>query len=182
MTLLTTGLLIFIGVHLIPMIVSLRLRLIEKLGEPIYKSLFALASAIGFIMLLMGKGRSEYIPLYDAPTWAPFLAKVVMLPGFVLLIAAYYPNNIKRLVKHPMLWGVLIWSASHLLANGDKASVLLFGGFFVFSVLDLISMNWRKNNPINNYSYLNDMVVIIVGSVVYYLVYQIHGTVFAPIY
>ncbi|MEL6751250.1 MAG: NnrU family protein [Pseudomonadota bacterium] len=54
----------------------------------------------------------------------------------------------KRLTQHPMLWGVLIWSASHLLNNADGASVLLFGAFLVWAAVDLVSCYRRpRANP-----------------------------------
>jgi uncharacterized membrane protein len=58
-----------------------------------------------------------------------------MLFAFVLLVAAYVPRNrIKAAVKHPMIVGVKIWAAGHLLANGTAADLLLFGGFLVWAV------------------------------------------------
>jgi hypothetical protein len=48
-------------------------------------------------------------------------------------------RRIKAAVKHPMLLAVKIWALAHLLVNGDLASVLLFGGFLAWAVVDRIS-------------------------------------------
>lgn len=42
-----------------------------------------------------------------------------------------------------MLLGVKLWALSHLLANGNLADVLLFGGFLLWAVLCFISSKKR---------------------------------------
>lgn len=65
----------------------------------------------------------------------------------MLLPTANAPTGrIKATVRHPMLLGVIFWSAGHLLANGDQASVSLFGAFLVWAILDLISA-LRRGEP-----------------------------------
>jgi uncharacterized membrane protein len=43
-------------------------------------------------------------------------------------------HGVVRITRHPFLWSVVIWSAFHLAANGDEASVILFGTFFVLAL------------------------------------------------
>jgi uncharacterized membrane protein len=58
MTLLIVGLVVFLGIHLLPTVPHLRLGLVGRLGETGYKVLFALASIGGFVLLVWGrKGR-----------------------------------------------------------------------------------------------------------------------------
>ncbi len=52
----------------------------------------------------------------------------------MLLVAAFLPNSLKRFTRHPMLSGVTVWAAAHLLANGDLASLILFGSFGAFAL------------------------------------------------
>ena len=42
-----------------------------------------------------------------------------------------------------MLLAVKIWAFAHLLANGDLASLLLFGSFLVWAVVDRIAVKRR---------------------------------------
>ena len=181
MQLLVIGLVVFIAIHLVPMIPTMRQSLIGKLGEAGYKSVFSIFSALGFVALLMGYGKSEYVQVFTAPDWAPTAAKLVMLPAFVLLVASYYPNNIKRWVKHPMLIATVLWSATHLLANGDQASAILFGGFLFYALLALISMSWRTGVAKKSTARKNDLIVVAAGVIVFAMVYAIHGAAFAPI-
>jgi uncharacterized membrane protein len=106
-----------------------------------------------------------------------------MVPVFIFLVAAYVPSRIKTSLKHPMLVAVKLWAFSHLLANGDLASVLLFGGFLAWAVADRISVKRRgpgagqigalASAKPGKYS---DLVVILLGLVLYGLfVWKLHA-------
>ncbi len=59
----------------------------------------------------------------------------------LILIGAYIfkKSHIAVAVHHPMVWGVAIWAAGHLIANGSAADLVLFGAFLVWAVADLVS-------------------------------------------
>lgn len=52
--------------------------------------------------------------------------------GFFVGVHLVFPalRNIKRFPRHPMLWGLVLWSA-HLAVRGDLAAISLFGGLVV---------------------------------------------------
>ena len=52
MTILILGLLIFLGVHLVPTSPPARTALVQRLGEGVYKGSFAVASLIGFVLIV----------------------------------------------------------------------------------------------------------------------------------
>ncbi|KZZ28565.1 hypothetical protein A3752_20950, partial [Oleiphilus sp. HI0081] len=144
-------LIIFIGIHLLPTLPELRQKYIDKLGELPYKGIFAVISIAGFALIIMGKADAPFISIWQPPQFLSHLTKLLMLPAFILLVAAYIPSNIKRRVRHPMLAGVKLWALGHLLINGDAASILLFGGFLAYAVIDMIRANkrseWVKPEP-----------------------------------
>lgn len=147
MTLLVLGLVVFIGIHAVPMMTGLRETLWSRLGVGGYRVLFSVASLAGFALLVYGYGaaRAEGPPiLYDPPVWMRHVTMLLMLPVFVLLVASGAPTGrIKKAVKHPMVLAVKIWAFAHLLANGDLASVLLFAAFLAWGVADRISLKRR---------------------------------------
>ncbi|WP_186399579.1 NnrU family protein [Stappia sp. P2PMeth1] len=147
MTLLVLGLVVFFGVHLLPMMTGLRERLRARFGAGPYRILFSIGSIVGFVLLVYGYGAARAegpAILYYPPVWLRHLTTLLMLPVFVLLVASGGPiGRIKMVVKHPMVLAVKIWAVSHLLANGDAASVLLFGSFLVWAVVDRISLKRR---------------------------------------
>src|SRR5262249_17465829 len=53
-------------------------------------------------------------------------------------------HGILRITRHPFLWGVALWSAFHLLANGDRASIILFGSLLVLAVAGTYSIDAKR--------------------------------------
>jgi uncharacterized membrane protein len=49
--------------------------------------------------------------------------------------------GIMKLTRHPFLWGVALWAVSHAIANGDMASLTLFGGMAVLAVGGMPSLD-----------------------------------------
>jgi uncharacterized membrane protein len=118
----------------------------SRTGEAAYKGLYALASLLGFALIIYGFGVARETPvmLWTPPTGMRHAASLLTLVAFILLAAAYVPRNaIKARVHHPMVLGVKFWALAHLLANGSVAHVVLFGSFLAWGVLDYISSRRR---------------------------------------
>ena len=182
MTLLIIGLVVFFAIHFVPILAGFRGKLVAAWGEPIYKTTFSVISAIGFVMILLGKGKAGFAPVWTPPEWGAPLAKILMAPAFILLLAAYIPCNLKRWVGHPMLIAILLWACAHLLTNGDLASILLFGSFGLYSLVDLYSCYMRASAGEQlSRRWTNDAAVVLAGALIYLFVYHIHSAVFAPL-
>ncbi|MEP1930934.1 MAG: NnrU family protein [Roseibium sp.] len=187
MLVLIVGLILFLGVHSLQMLPAIRTGLREKLGENGYKGLYSIVSLLGFVMIIYGYGdaRTAGSPiLYDPPAWLNHVTMLFMVPVFIFLVAAYVPSRIKIALKHPMLVAIKLWAFSHLLANGDLASVLLFGGFLVWAVVDRISLKRRARAATqaipaaSTPGKFNDILVILTGLVLYGLfVWKLHALV-----
>lgn len=172
MTLLVLGLIIFFGAHLVPTSVPARAGLVERLGENGYKIGFSVASLIGLALAVTGfinvQGSSANVHLWTPPAWSKHLAYTLMLPAFILLVAAYTPSRIRDAAKHPMLAAVKIWALAHLLANGDLAGVILFGSFLAWAVYDRISVKRRNaRGPLGEKRGANDIVVVVIGALLW---------------
>ncbi len=177
MALLIAGLVLFLGIHTLPMFPATRNGLVSRLGETPYKGLYTLLSFVGLGLIVYGYGvaRFEGPPvLYDPPFWLRHVTMLFMVPVFIFLVAAYVPSRIKTVLKHPMVVAVKLWALAHLLANGDLASVLLFGGFLAWAVADRISVK-RRGPGAGQIGALatakpgkySDFVVILLGLVLY---------------
>jgi len=174
MTYLILGLVIFFGTHLFT---SFRSRapgrdLRAKLGEGPYMGLYSVLALAGFVLIVWGYGAARPAPiLYMPPTWMAHLNLVLMLPTMILLVAAYAPTGrIKKAAKHPMLAAVKIWALGHLLANGELNSVILFGSFLAYGVIDRIALKRRGNvgpGPDAAVSPMGDIAAIVIGSAAY---------------
>jgi uncharacterized membrane protein len=177
MLILVLGILIFLGVHLIPTNVVLRKGLAERWGENGYKMAFSLFSLVGFALIILGWAKLQANPgknpiIWDPPLWTHHIALVLMLPAMVFLVAAYIPSKIRTMLKHPMLVAIKTWALAHLLANGDLASMVLFGSFLAYAVYDRISVGKRgAAGPLGAKTGgpLNDVIVLFIGSALYAL-------------
>jgi uncharacterized membrane protein len=148
------GMLIWSGIHLIPSAARpLRTSLIERLGEQKYQGLFALTILISLGFIIFGWRATPPDPVYSVAPWGRLAAIVLVYPALVLFVASGMTTNIKRLIRHPQLMGILVWSVGHLLANGDSRSLVLFGGMGVWSLVAMTTINrrdgvWVKPEPI----------------------------------
>lgn len=148
MTQFLIGLLIFLGTHAFTMARGPRAALVGRLGEGGYKVAYALVSLAGFYLLVGGYGawREAGVPqLWFPPVAMRHAVLLLMWPAMVLLVAAYAPpaGIIKARAKHPMLLAVKIWASSHLLANGDLATIVLCLAFLAWAVAARINLKRR---------------------------------------
>lgn len=138
MTLLLIGLILFLGVHSIRIFADdWRTQQIAARGEPVWKGIYAVVALAGLVLLIYGYSlaRAEPVALWFPPVWTRHLAALLTLPAFILVFAAYVPGtHIKAKLGHPMLLGTKLWAFAHLIANGNLADVLLFGGFLVWAI------------------------------------------------
>jgi uncharacterized membrane protein len=143
--------------------------MIERLGERKWKGLVTVLSIAGFILLIVGYDQARMTPiaLWQPPIWTRHVALLLNLLAFILLAAAYVPRNIiKSKIGHPMVAGVKIWALAHLLANGNLADVLLFGGFLIWAVLDFRVSRRRDRMNATVYpsaAMANSLLTLVVG-------------------
>jgi len=143
-SLLIAGLVLFLGVHFVPTVPALRDAAVTRLGEQRYKGAFSVASGVGLLLIIAGFALADRGPQLFAPVIAArMIAPLVVMVALILIAAANMPSHIRATLRHPMLIGVLLWSGVHFLASGSLRASLLFGAFFVWSALDLVSAMMR---------------------------------------
>jgi uncharacterized membrane protein len=183
---LVLGLVLFFGTHLFSAVRSRApgkdLRV--KMGQGPYMGLYSLLSLAGFALIIWGYGAARPAPvLYSPPSYFAHINMGLMIFAMIFLAAAYMPTGrIKKAVKHPMLLAVKIWAFGHLLANGELNSVLLFGSFLAYGVIDRIAVKRRGDNgpgpdaPVN---VMGDVGAVVVGLVAYAaIVHWLHPILF----
>ncbi len=141
----------FAGIHLLISGTPLRDTIVALTGERVYGGLFALASIFGLGWIGWAYHDAPMVALWDA-AWLPWIPTVVMPFASILVVCgAATPNattrtpndegqveapvvGIVRITRHPIMWGLSLWAAAHLVANGDTSSLLLFGGLLVVAL------------------------------------------------
>jgi uncharacterized membrane protein len=96
----------------------------------------------------------------------------------VLFAAANMRTHIRAGIKHPMLIGLLLWSGVHLAANGDVAGTILFGSFFVYSVVALLSAIRRHAVKVFVPVWKHDAIAVATGLLAAWLTLRFHGAFF----
>jgi len=167
------GLILFFGVHTLTTQRDLRARFIASMGEGGYKIFYSLASIAGLALIAWGFAdyrATGWIDVWNPPKAFQHITVALMLPAVILVVASYIRGRIYTTLKHPMLAGVKLWAAAHLLANGDLGSIILFGSFLAWAVFDRISLKRRADPgapPIPVGGPGNDLIAIAVGVVAY---------------
>ncbi len=179
MYILLLGLSIFFGIHLVPGLVGFRRKIVAKLGEGPYQGLYSIIALAGLVLIVYGKSKIEFQPIWETPVWSINVIAVLMLLAFVFFAAASMKSNIKRFTRHPMLWGVVFWSGAHLLANGDLTSLVIFGSFGVFSLFNMFSANRRgATKQDTKYPFAKDVITIVTDLVAYGVFFFLHPYLF----
>ena len=154
--------LFFIALHVGVAGTSARDRAIEKLGENIYRAAFSLLSIFGIVWLSHAYRITTYIETWGQLAWFKPIAAILMLLVFLLAVLGMATPNpmavggenllmadapargIHRVTRHPFLWGVALWAFVHLVANGDAASLVLFGSLFVLVLVGMVSIDAKR--------------------------------------
>ncbi|MBB5577586.1 MULTISPECIES: NnrU family protein [Rhizobium] len=138
----------FLLLHSIPAIPVVRSSIVSRIGRPTYFVGYSAASVAALIWLFSAALALDYIPLWDLRPWHAAVTFVLAPLGGFLVIAGLLSANplsiairqsddvgaVVGITRHPVLWGFAIWASGHIVANGDLRSLLLFGGFALFSL------------------------------------------------
>jgi uncharacterized membrane protein len=172
MVMLAAAAIVFLAIHLLVSGTRLRAWVIGAIGERAYLGLYALASLAALVWLAMSYNAASASPenpvLYDLGRGVRDLGIVVVAIAFLLGVqgrlmpnptsvrqgaVAGKPGIIKgvlRITRHPFLWGVIIWSAFHMVANGDLASVIFFGTFLAVAFFGTFSIDAKRKRELGS--------------------------------
>lgn len=172
-------LLLGLGLFLIPhstriIMPSLRENFIETRGKNSWQAMYSISSVLGLGLIIWGwmLYRPEADIIYDVPEWGRYVTSAFLWAALVLtFMTASFAGRIVVWVKHPMVTSLFLWSTGHLFANGDMASLLLFGSFAVYAVADRISVATRHEPDPVFKSYLSDIVGLVGGTVAFLVLY-----------
>ena len=161
MTLLVAATLAFLATHFVTS-TPLRPALVRVMGEWPYRGVYSLVAFITLGGMTWAYTQTPRELLCTGWRNAPY---VVMPVVFVLIACGYWRNptmvgadrllksedparGMIRITRHPLMWGIMLWAASHIVARGDTKSLVFFGGFFFLSVVGTVLMDARKkSNP-----------------------------------
>lgn len=132
-----------------------------KLGERRYRGAFSLASLFGIAWMVYAYRSSPLIPTWGLQLgFRPAAYVLVFIAFFFAVIGVLTPSPTRvgmesrldpemargmvRITRHPFLWGVSLWAATHLALNGDVASLILFGTLLVLAIGGTASIDAKR--------------------------------------
>jgi len=157
----------FVVIHLAVSGTRRRDALVARLGEGPYRGLFSLTSLVGLGWMIYAYRRAPEIPLWGPLPGLRPVAFIVMCAAFLLVViglATPSPTQvgaeakltqgieivrgIVRITRHPFLWGVALWGLVHVAANGDLASLILFGSLLLLAVGGTASIDAKRRRTL----------------------------------
>ena len=137
MLLLSLGLILWIAPHLLKRLAP---GLRESWGER-GKGVIALLIVLGVVLMVIGYRGAEFVPLYDPLPGMGHANNTLMLVSLFLFGVGGTKGTLYPHMRHPMLWGTVVWAFAHLLVNGDMASLVLFGGIGLWALVQMALIN-----------------------------------------
>jgi uncharacterized membrane protein len=152
----------FVGIHAFISGTRLRDALVAQLGAQGFQGFFSLLSLGGIIWLGVAYSHAPFIGLWGKVLAFRPAAMVLVLLAFIFagiglttpsptavggeaqLDQAEPPRGILRITRHPFLWGVALWACTHLVLNGDAASVVLFGSLLLLALVGPPSIDAKR--------------------------------------
>ncbi len=153
----------FVGSHLLLSARPIRHALVALLGEMAFLGVYSSIALATFVWMIEAYAAAPYLELWSPPTALRHLSLTVMPFACILVVAGLTspspaavsldpqalairdPLGIQKITRHPVMWGFALWGVSHLLANGDAAAMLLFGGNTALALLGALHIDARKH-------------------------------------
>ena len=139
----------------------LRVTLVEAIGERAYLGAYSLISFATIGWMVWAYLRAPFLPLFQIPGLK--LWPLAVMPFSLILLAAGLmtrnpslagrhaqlkddepARGIVRVTRHPVMWSIAIWAAVHIIARGDVASLIFFGGFAFAALAGTRLIDLRK--------------------------------------
>jgi len=157
MGMLVAATLVFLAAHFVSG-TRLRPALINAMGEWPYRGAYSIVAAVTLVWMIWAYAAAPREPLFSGVREIAF---ALMPLAFVLIACGYWRNptmvgadqllksedparGVIRITRHPIMWGVMLWAAAHIVARGDAKGLVFFGGFLVLALVGTVSMDRRK--------------------------------------
>jgi len=158
---------IFLISHGLAAVRPWRAALVARIGERLYVALFSVVSLGLVVWLGLAYAQAPYVELWPYLPELRWLPVAVMPIACVLIAAGLTSRNpfslgagavgfdasnpgIVAITRHPAIWGLVLWSASHIPINGDAAGLILFGLLSVLGLSGPMSLDAKRRRALGN--------------------------------
>lgn len=142
MTILVLGLVLWFGAHLFKRMAP---QVRAAMGDT-GRGLVALTILASVLLMIWGYRSADGAFFWGAGAALKGVNNLLVLVAFYLFSAAGMKTAIARHLRHPMLWGVVLWAGAHSMVNGDVPSFVLFGGLGIWALVEMVVIN--RSQPV----------------------------------
>jgi uncharacterized membrane protein len=173
MALLAIAVLAFSIIHLIPAVPPVKARLQQGLGRA-YGPVFGIAVSASLVLMVVGWRAAGYVEVYEPPMRARQATVGLLLLSFLSLGVFLFRGRLRQRLRFPLAIAVMAWGIGHLFANGDLASLILFGGLSAYGAAHLgfgLAFNIAPSRDVRSG---HDVLSLIAGVALYIAMVQLH--------
>lgn len=176
MTILILGLVLWTAAHVFKRVAPVqRQALQDRMGDG-SKGIFAVLILASVVLMVIGFKSADSAFLWGRSAATTGINNLMMLVSVALFGLGSSKSRLRSKMRHPMLWGTVIWALAHLLVNGDVASLVLFCwiGFWALAEMQLINRAETSYVPYDGGSAAGDVRLGIITLVVFGVIAMIH--------
>lgn len=168
---LALGMVVFVGSHLLLSARPLRAPLVARLGERSFRIVYSVISLGLLFWVARAYGSAPVIQLWLPPIALKHVSLSIMPLACILVVAGVStpspmaigfapqsvaargpvgitPIGITKVTRHPVMWGIALWGVVHLLANGDAAGMILFGGITLLALVGARAQDGKRRGQL----------------------------------
>ena len=140
------------------------------------KGLVALLLLLAVVLMVIGFRGADFVAVYDPPNWGRPVNNLLMVLSVILFGLGSSKSRARKAMRHPMLTGFLIWAVAHLLANGDRDSLILFGLLGLWAIVEMVVINRSEPDyqPYQGGSTVGDIRLVVISAVVFAVIAGVH--------
>jgi uncharacterized membrane protein len=157
---------LFLATHFGLSALPLRNRLLHSLGEKTFLAVYSLIAVVTIAWMVAEYNAAPMQVLWTAPGFLR-RAPIVLMPfAFILVVCGVTMRNptsvgaerligaedsvrgILRVTRHPVMWGITLWAATHLLVNGDTAALIFFGAMLLLAFGGTFAIDHKKRGAL----------------------------------
>ncbi len=148
---LVLSLFLFLVAHVALAENPLRGRLARLLGERLFIWAYGALAILQLLWIGRAVDTAPQVTLWQPPAWAALVPLLAMPVALLLLVCGFTQNNptasmaperavrrkvvgVTAITRHPVMWGLGLWSLAHLAAIGDAAQAVRFLCFAVLAL------------------------------------------------
>jgi len=146
----------------------LRFVIVERIGDTRYIVFYSIISTIGVVWLFAAYLGAPYVELWGQLYGLRVVVLLAMLLAFAFIIIGLTSRpqtlfgtaaleyrledvaGIARVTRHPILIGLLLWSVTHMIVNGDVAALILFGSLTLLTAVGIVSMDTKREKRLGD--------------------------------